>query len=140
MLLRQSRNSASTIEISSMTRQRTVRQKSADVLPRMLPKASVVPCGTPGPGLGVMERGEVTNRTPSALGPRPCGQRRRGPASAKTAPSVFDMRLRLLCSVCPSAIRAATPVGAVTRTPLTPCCSLRAQMILRSVKDLPVPG
>ena len=85
------------------------------------------------PGCG--GRREVANRTTSAR-----RQRRQGLAPAKTEPSVFDVLPGLLCSVCPSAIRAATPVGAVTRTPLTPCCSLRAPMILRSVNDLPVPG
>ena len=67
---RQSRNSASTMEISSMTRQRTLRQKSAEVLPRMLPNASVVPCGTPGPGLGVVGGGRwrIGRRRPGGKG------------------------------------------------------------------------
>ena len=72
----QSRNSASTIEISSMTRHLMRRQNSKLDLLFMLPKASVVPLGTPGPG--------------------------------------FEWR------VCPSAMSAATPVGAATSTPPEP--------------------
>ena len=82
--------------ISSTTRQRTRHHISADDLLFMLPNASVVPLGTPGPG--------------------------------------FEW------SVWPSAMSAATPVGAATRTPVSVCFTLSASIILRSVKDLPVPG
>ena len=92
--MNQSKNSASTIEISSITRTLTLLQAYVD----MSSKTPVVPLGIPGPGED--------------------------------------------CSVCPPAISAATPVGAVTRTPSppTPSAALSAFTISRKVCDLPVPG